>query len=319
MHHAIEATNLTKIYSAEKNRTSKPALDSLDMIVEKGSIFGLLGPNGAGKSTLINILAGTVSKTSGQASIMGYDIDYSPKLAKKQIGVVPQEIVYDSFFPISQTLEFTAGYYGIRPEERKTEEILKAVGLFDKKDAFPRQLSGGMKRRFLVAKAIVHSPNVVILDEPTAGVDIELRDQLWEYIKKLRNQGTTIIITTHYLAEAQELCDEIAFINNGRIIKQDLKEHLLSTFGSKSIYIEFAEPIINNNSEAKIPNIQADFLTKYQCEILSDHKIHLQCDMQKCGNLNGLLSEVQALNLPITDFKVSEPNLETIFKSLMKK
>lgn len=179
-----------------KNYGEKKALKEVDLQVKRGSIFGLLGPNGAGKSTLINILAGTVVKTSGSAFIMGVDIEKDPQLAKYKIGVVPQEVILDSFFTIREALEIHAGYYGIRPKDRITDEILNALGLSDKAGSTSRQLSGGMKRRFMVAKAMVHSPHVLILDEPTAGVDIELREQLWEYVKKLNKLGTTIILTT---------------------------------------------------------------------------------------------------------------------------
>ena len=224
---AILIKKLVKEYNKEGGSGSKIALSDLNLAIPRGAIFGLLGPNGAGKSTLINILSGTVMKTSGEVVILDTDIDQFPKRARSLIGIVPQEIIFDTFFPIQQALEFTAGYFGIKSELRKTKQILKALSLWDKRKNFPQQLSGGMKRRFLIAKAMVHSPPILVLDEPTAGVDIELRIQLWDYVKELNKQGITVIITTHYLAEAQELCDEIAFINKGKIIKQDSKQNLL--------------------------------------------------------------------------------------------
>jgi len=241
MSDAIYVNNLIKEYNTGRVANEKKiALNGLDINIEVGSIFGLLGPNGAGKSTLINILAGTVIKTSGEVRVMGVDIDYQPKRARSLIGVVPQEIVTDTFFPLWQALEFTAGYFGIRPENRINDQLLKTLSLYDKRNSLPQRLSGGMKRRFLIAKAMVHSPRILVLDEPTAGVDIELRNQLWEYVKKLnQEQVVTIIITTHYLAEAQELCDNIAFINDGKIIKQDSKKKLLAELGSRYLDVEF--------------------------------------------------------------------------------
>lgn len=305
---SIIIEKLNKIYETKGIGSNKIALEDLTLSIPKGSIFGLLGPNGAGKSTLINILAGTVIKTSGFVSIMGHDIDRSSTIAKYEIGVVPQEVVFDSFFPISQTLEFTAGYYGIRPKYRKTEEVLKALGLWDKKDTLPRQLSGGMKRRFLIAKAMIHSPNVLILDEPTAGVDIELREQLWEYVKKLNNQGTTIIITTHYLLEAEELCDQIAFINNGKIIKQDTTHNLLHEIGSRHVDVEFEEAL---NQE------KLNLLQKNSFEILEVNKIRFQLNSTD-NPFNKTLSDIQSLGIGIKDLQVSRVDLETIFKKIIK-
>lgn len=306
MTNAIEIKQLNKIYPASGKNLEKVALENLDLTIPQGSIFALLGPNGAGKSTLINILAGTVIKTSGQVDIMGCDIEKSPKVAKTCIGVVPQEVVFDSFFPISQTLEFTAGYYNIKPHARKTDEILKALSLWDKRNALPRQLSGGMKRRFLIAKAMVHSPQVLILDEPTAGVDIELREQLWDLVKKQNAEGTTVIITTHYLAEAEELCDRIAFINKGRIIKEDSKENLLTELGSKHIEVEFEEEVKDS-----LMSLNDNFVK------LSESKIYFPFNAQQ-QSLSKLLHEFQALNLSIKNINVNQADLEDIFKKLMK-
>ena len=215
---AIEVKDLNKIYRASGKMPEKHALKGLNLEIPRGSIFGLLGPNGAGKSTFINILAGLVNKTSGSASIWGLDIDKYPRQSRAAIGVVNQEIVADPFFTPLEMLELMAGFYGVPKSERRSLEILTAVGLDDKKDAYVRQLSGGMKRRLMVAKALVHNPPVLILDEPTAGVDVELRRSLWTYVRELHDKGTTIILTTHYLEEAEELCDSIAIVNHGEIV-----------------------------------------------------------------------------------------------------
>lgn len=306
MDYAVEISKLTKYYQKNLKSPKKLALENLDLLIPKGSIFALLGPNGAGKSTLINILAGTVIKSSGFVAIMGNNIDQSPKVAKSNIGIVPQEIAINSFFTIFQLLEFAAGYYGIRTNQRKTTEILKSLSLWEKKDSYPRQLSGGMKRRFLIAKAMVHSPPVLVLDEPTAGVDIELREHLWELIKKLNSQGVTIIITTHYLAEAEELCDRIAFINHGKIIKEDTKENLLSDLGSKHINIEFAQEIANSLQ---------NFDEKY--EILSANKIQIEFNSFE-KSINEILAKVQQTELIINNVNMNVVDLEDIFKKLMK-
>lgn len=305
---AILIENLTKQYEERRADSSFLALNDLNLKIPQGSIFGLLGPNGAGKSTLINILAGTVVMTKGQVSIMGTDIVEYPKKAKSLIGIVPQEVVYDTFFPIEQALEFTAGYYGVPKDERKTAEILKALGLWDKRKNFPQQLSGGMKRRFLIAKAMVHSPKVLVLDEPTAGVDIELRNQLWEYVVELNKGGMTIIITTHYLAEAQELCDEIAFINKGRIIKQDTKANLLSDLGTRHIDIEF------NNDVAKD---SLKISSEFEYEIIADNKVRFQLNSED-NNYTNLLKQISSTDVDIKDIRVSQPDLEKIFHEIMR-
>lgn len=309
---AIEVASLVKKYygeglSAKNSRQEKLALNNMDLKVPKGSVFGLLGPNGAGKSTLINILAGTVTKSSGTAKIMGVDIDEQPKDSRRKIGIVPQEIVVDSFFPLYQALEFYAGYYGIRPKDRKTTKILKSVGLYDKRNNKPPQLSGGMKRRFLVAKAMVHNPEVIILDEPTAGVDIELRDQLWNFIRELNAEGKTIILTTHYLAEAQALCDRIAFINNGRIVKEDSKDNLLKNLGSRFLDIEFEDDVASDS----IKKIYKKF------ELLNDKHVRFHIDVEK-NNFDEILGAVQSNGLKIKDLRIIQPDLEDIFYKIIK-
>ncbi len=299
---AISIDKLTKKYD------QKQALTELNLNVKAGSIFGLLGPNGAGKSTLINILAGTVVKTSGKAHIMGVDIDEKPKAARSLLGVVPQEIVTDTFFPLYNALELTAGYYGIRPQMRITEKLLKALSLWDKKDTLPQKLSGGMKRRFLIAKAMVHSPKILILDEPTAGVDIALRDQLWDYVKKLnKEEGITIIITTHYLAEAQELCDEIAFINDGQIIKQDSKKKLLNDLGSRHLDVEF---------ETNIDDSKITHLNDSQYQILSENKIRFNLHTEN-NDFALILDSISNTKLKIKDLHIEEPDLEDIFHKIV--
>ena len=227
---ALSIKNLTKKYQ----NSNFFALDDINLKVKKGSFFGLLGPNGAGKSTIINIISNIISKDSGEIKICGKDLDQQTKEAKLKIGIVPQELIIDPFFTVYETLELYAGYYGVRKKDRRTDEILQALGLADKKHQKPRSLSGGMRRRLLVAKALVHNPELLILDEPTAGVDVELRDQLWNYVKKLNKAGTTIILTTHYLEEAEELCDEIAFLNKGKIINQGKKSKILKLIENRS-------------------------------------------------------------------------------------
>lgn len=297
---AILLENLTKKYG------NKLALDAVNISIPRGSIFGLLGPNGAGKSTLINILAGTVVKTSGKAYVMGIDQDLDPRGLKYKIGIVPQEIVLDTFFPVRIALEFYAGYYGIRPENRKTDEILNALGLMDKANATARQLSGGMKRRFLVAKAMVHSPDVLILDEPTAGVDIELREQLWEYVKELNKRGTTIILTTHYLKEAEELCDHIAFINHGKIIKSDSKENLLGTLGCKIVTVDLESEV----------DILPKELAEFAIEKVSSKRLVVKLSAR--SELGLIISKLQAAGLVIEDLSVQQGDLEDVFRKVMR-
>ncbi|MAW79142.1 MAG: multidrug ABC transporter ATP-binding protein [Parvularcula sp.] len=235
--YAIAARGVRKTYGGSGNAPAKEALKGIDVFVKRGTIFGLLGPNGAGKSTFINILAGLVRKSAGEVSVWGFDIDRNPRQARASLGVVPQEINMEVFFTPFEGMEIQAGLYGVPKSQRRSMEILKALGLEDKADAYVRHLSGGMKRRLLVAKAMVHSPPVLILDEPTAGVDIELRKQLWEYVLKLHEQGVTIVLTTHYLEEAQELCKEIAIINHGEVVACEPTEKLISSLDRKTLMV----------------------------------------------------------------------------------
>ena len=235
----IDVKGLTKKYGNKGTL----ALDHIDLKIEQGTIFGLLGPNGAGKSSFINILSGLSNKTSGKVFVCGIDLDKDPKTIKGNIGVVPQEINIDPFFTPIEIMNIQSGMYGVKKKQNKNLEILKNLDLHEKSNAYSRSLSGGMKRRLMVAKALVHSPTLLILDEPTAGVDVELRTKLWNYIRLLNKQGVTIILTTHYLKEAEILCDEIAVINNGKVIACDTKNNLLKLLNDKELIIEFSEKV----------------------------------------------------------------------------
>ena len=241
--YALQAKGLTKTYKAVGPTAAKQALKGIDLAVPRGSIFGLLGPNGAGKSTFINILAGMVVKSGGMAEIWGFDIDKNPRQARASIGIVPQELSIDPFFTPGEIMDLQAGMYGVPKSQRRTLEILTAMGLDDKLDAYARTLSGGMRRRLLVAKALVHNPPVLVLDEPTAGVDIELRRQLWDYVLELNRAGVTIVLTTHYLEEAEELCDTIAIIDQGELRACDSTQNLLAQIDNKTLLVRSASPL----------------------------------------------------------------------------
>ncbi len=308
MSFAIEISSLNKTYKKSQKAPEKIALQSINLQIKKGSFFGLLGPNGAGKSTIINILAGLVNKTSGEVKIGGIDIDQNQQAAKFKIGIVPQELIIDPFFNVRETLEIYAGYYGIKKSQRRTDEIVEALGLKDKIKSTPRSLSGGMRRRLLVAKALVHNPEILVLDEPTAGVDVELRNQLWNYVKKLNKAGTTILLTTHYLEEAEELCDEIAIINHGQVIANDRKENLMNLLSSKELIItcvgEFAL-----NAVALFDNAQTKLLAK--------DKISITYDPQKI-EMEKILGIISDNKIRIKDISTKQPDLEEIFKHLIK-
>jgi len=304
-HPAIEISGLTKTYAKTKKSGAKTALKGVDLLVPRGSIFGLLGPNGAGKSTLINILAGLVNKSSGSAKICGFDIDTQTRQARSSIGIVPQEITMDVFFTPYQALELQAGYYGVPKSERRSMEILEALGLADKRDAYVRQLSGGMKRRLLIAKALVHNPPVLILDEPTAGVDIELRRQLWAYVEKLHAAGTTIILTTHYLEEAEALCDQIAIIHNGQIVANEPKGQLLSRLDKKVLRITPIDPLTALPAE----------LTDLNAELSSEGQIAIEYRSGK-DSVTGLLNQVKSAGISIADLRTEEADLEDVFMAL---
>ncbi|MEO0881304.1 MAG: ABC transporter ATP-binding protein [Pseudomonadota bacterium] len=302
---AISVRNLEKIYPAIGKVEAKHALKGLTLDIARGSIFGLLGPNGAGKSTFINILAGLVTKTSGTVSIWDMDVDRYPRQSRAALGVVNQEIVTDPFFTPEETLELMAGYYGVPDRERRTVEILEAVGLGDKKDAYTRQLSGGMKRRLMVAKALVHNPPVLILDEPTAGVDVELRRSLWEYVGELHKAGTTIILTTHYLEEAEELCDTIAIVNHGEIIASEPTPQLLKRLDHKTLAVTPRAPL------AGVP----DALSDLDAAIRADGTLAITYRKSETG-IGRLLEQVRASGISIADLATEEPDLEDVFVAL---
>jgi len=297
---AISIQNLQKTYAG-----GKTALHGVSFDVPRGQIFGLLGPNGAGKSTLINILAGLVNKTGGTASIWGFDIDEHPRNAKRAIGIVPQEILFDPFFTPSEALEIYAGLYGIPKEERRTMELLRAVHLEDKANAYARTLSGGMKRRLLVAKALVHNPPVLVLDEPTAGVDIELRQQLWAYVRELNARGTTVVLTTHYLEEAQELCDRIAIINHGRLIANEPTPQLLSKAQEKVVEVTLDRDITT----------APDSPIFEKAELKSDRVIAITYHKDKV-NAGEVLTALNGAGYSVVDVSTREADLEDVFLSL---
>ena len=301
--YSIEAKNVNKIFYKKSSQTN--ALDNFNIRIKKGSIHGLLGPNGAGKSTFINILGGLVKKNSGTVSICGLNIDSFSKQSKFKIGIVPQELNIDPFFSPNELLELQAGLYGIPKKERKTETILKNVGLHEQKNAYARTLSGGMRRRLLVAKALVHSPEMLILDEPTAGVDVELRRSLWNYIKRINDEGTTICLTTHYLEEAEELCDNITIINNGKILKDDTKQNLLNTISNKTVSFSLIKKI-------KIPEI----LNKYK-PILQGKKLILNYD-KDIVSLKKIIDILNSNNIEFKEINTFESDLEDVFIKLIK-
>lgn len=304
MSSAISVKALEKVYGGP---VPKRALKSIDLDIPQGSMFGLLGPNGAGKSTFINILAGLVNKTSGTARVWGHDIDAHPRNARAAIGVVPQELVFDAFFTPYEMLEVQAGMYGVPKGERRTEELLRAVHLWDKRDAYSRTLSGGMKRRLLVAKAMVHRPPVLVLDEPTAGVDIELRQLLWDYIRTLHRQGTTIVLTTHYLEEAQELCDTIAIINHGDVVCCEPTRQLLARIDEKEILLELGSPV-----EA-VP----DSLALFRTRLVTPTCLSVQISREN-EDVAAVLAAISESGLTVRDLSTNETDLEDIFLQLTR-
>ena len=306
--YAIEAKALRKVYKASGNQPAKEALKGIDLAIPRGSIFALLGPNGAGKSTFINILAGLVLKTSGSASVWGFDIDVNPRQARGSIGVVPQELNIDPFFTPAEVMEMQAGLYGVPKRERRTMEILKAMGLDDKADAYARTLSGGMRRRLLVAKAMVHNPPVLILDEPTAGVDIELRRQLWDYVKGLHARGTTIVLTTHYLEEAEALCDTIAIIDKGQVVCCEPKDQLLARISDKKLIVRPATPA------REIPAA----LEGMKAELRADGAITVQYNPAETSAM-AILAALNAGGMEIADISTVESDLEDVFLQLTSK
>ena len=299
---AIRITDLAKTYAG-----GKQALKGVSFDVPRGQIFGLLGPNGAGKSTLINILSGMVNKSSGSAAIWGFDIDRDPRNAKASIGIVPQEIVFDPFFTPFETLEIQAGLYGIAPDRRRSMELLRAVHLEDKASAYARSLSGGMKRRLLVAKAMVHSPPVLVLDEPTAGVDVELRQQLWAYVRELNQGGVTVVLTTHYLEEAEDLCDRIAIINHGQLIANEPTRALVGMAREKAV-----EVTVDRDLTAPPTNPLFE-----KIELKGERTVVITYDKDRL-NAGGVLGALQAEGLGIVDVSTREADLEDVFLNLTR-
>lgn len=303
--YAIEARGLDKTYRETKKAPPAHALKGVDLAIPRGAFFGLLGPNGAGKSTFINILGGLVVKSGGAASIWGFDVDQDPRNARGAIGIVPQELNMDPFFTPIESLEIQAGFYGVPKSERRTEEILRAVGLWDKRDAYARTLSGGMKRRLLVAKAMVHSPPVLVLDEPTAGVDVELRRQLWDYVKRLHAEGVTIVLTTHYLEEAQELCDTIAIINHGQVIACEPTERLVGRLDQKTLVVRPQADLaalpqgFDDLSPALLRNGSVTFTYRTSEQ-----------------SVEAILDRVRNAGIAIKDLSIEEPDLEDVFVAM---
>ena len=301
---AIEVRGLEKTYAGSKKAPPKVALRGVDLVIPRGSMFGLLGPNGAGKSTLINILAGVVNKTGGTAEIWGRDIDGQPRDARAALGVVPQEIVADVFFTPRESLEVQAGFYGVAASERRSDELLEALGLTDKAHAYVRALSGGMKRRLMVAKALVHSPPILILDEPTAGVDVELRRQLWDYVRRLNAEGVTILLTTHYLEEAQELCDTIAIMNRGEVVACEPTQQLLRRLDTRNVVVTpegvlKALPELRGFEGVARPN--GAFAVTYR---------------KGQSSVEQVLAAVRAAGVTIADIVTEDPDLEDVFLAL---
>ena len=300
---AIDIAGLTKTYG--KGPKAKQALKGIDLQVPRGAFFGLLGPNGAGKSTLINILAGLVIKTGGDARIWDWDITRNPREAKRSIGVVPQELNIDPFFTPREAMELQAGLYGVPRKARKTDEILAAVGLSDQADTYARRLSGGMRRRLLVAKAMVHSPPVIVLDEPTAGVDVELRRSFWAYIRTLNQAGGTILLTTHYLEEAERFCDEIAIINHGELIVRDTPAGLKRRLDSKILMLRTEERI----------DALPETLQGLDAKVTPNGRLQIRYRPSE-AQVDEVLARIRAAGLTIADLSTTEGDLEDIFVAL---
>ena len=300
--YSIDAKDVNKTFKGKRGEVH--ALKNFNIRIKQGSIHGLLGPNGAGKSTFINILGGLVKKNTGNISICGIDIDKDQKNAKFKIGIVPQELNIDPFFTPFELLELQAGLYGISKKNRKTEKILENVGLINQKHAYARTLSGGMRRRLLVAKALVHSPEMLILDEPTAGVDVELRSSLWKYIKEINKKGTTVCLTTHYLEEAEQLCESITILDKGEIIKDDTKTNLLNIISTKTVSFDLV-------TEIETPKELMQFNPK-----IEKNKLLLSYDKSDIS-LNQIIDILNKNNIIFSEMSTYESNLENVFKKLI--
>jgi ABC-2 type transport system ATP-binding protein len=303
---ALKVEKLTKIYS-KKSSKDIIALSNLNLEVKVGEIFGLLGPNGAGKTTFLNILAGTVMKNSGEVTVWDYDLDQEPRQVRASIGIVPQEVNLDAFFSPKKLLELQAGLYGVPKKDRITDTILKMVSLENQANSYARSLSGGMKRRLLIAKAMVHRPPILVLDEPTAGVDVKLRQNLWNNVKALNKQGVTIILTTHLMYEAQEMCNRVAIINKGNLIKVDTTNNLLDSIKTKKIIFKVKK--INEISNNFKNGIKFSHNSKNEITAIYERKKH---------KIDDIINKIKNSNMEIYDISTNEGNLEDVFIDLTK-
>ena len=301
--YSIEAKNVNKTF-LQKNQEVKALID-FSITIKRGVIHGLLGPNGAGKSTFINVLGGLVKKNSGQVSICGIDIDKNTKLSKFKIGIVPQELNIDPFFSPAELLELQAGLYGVPKRKRKTDEILENLKLTDQRNAYARTLSGGMRRRLLIGKALVHDPDIIILDEPTAGVDIDIRTSVWDYIKRISKQGKTVCLTTHYLEEAENLCDNISIINHGKKIIEGSKNDLLNIISTKTVSFVL-------EGKKLIPNQLNDYKP-----VLANNILKLSYDKNKT-NIKNIIDILIANQIGFSEINTSEGDLEDVFIKVIK-
>ena len=304
---ALTVENLNKVYLNSKTKKENKALTNLTFEVKQGEVFGLLGPNGAGKTTFLSILGGTVIKTSGHVNVWGFDLDKNPRQVRASIGIVPQEVNLDAFFSPRKLLELQAGLYGITKKDRITDLILKMVALEDKANAYSRSLSGGMKRRLLIAKAMVHQPPILILDEPTAGVDVELRNNLWGNVKELNREGVTIILTTHYLLEAQEMCDRIAIIDKGNLVALDTTEKLLERIQAKKI--NFKVESVDINMSLVMEGIQFKIISKNLITAVYE---------KSSLNFGEIVNYFNKNNIKIVDISTDDGDLEDVFVQLTK-
>ena len=302
----LSVKNLKKIYFS-KVAEDNCALNNLNLDVKEGEIFGLLGPNGAGKTTFINILAGTVIKTAGQVSVWGFDLDENPRQVRASVGIVPQEVNLDPFFSPRKLLELQAGLYGIKEKDRITDTILELVSLEKQANSYARSLSGGMKRRLLMAKALVHQPPIVFLDEPTAGVDVELRQNLWKNVRMLNDLGVTIILTTHYLEEAEEMCDRIAILNKGSIVALDSTKNLLDRIQTKKVTFK----------TDKIIDIKDEEIVSLKVISRLDTEISVSYEKSKI-HIEELINLIKKNNVKIIDMSTDDGDLEDVFLRLIK-
>ena len=301
----LSVRNLSKIYKRKKNSIN--ALNNLNLEVKEGEIFGLLGPNGAGKTTFINILGGTVVKTSGKVDVWDFDLDINPRQVRASVGIVPQEVNLDPFFSPRKSLEFQAGLYGVKKNDRITDDILKLVSLESHADSYARSLSGGMKRRLLMAKALVHQPPIIILDEPTAGVDVELRKNLWENVKSLNTQGVTIILTTHYLEEAEKMCDRIGILNKGNLVALDSTVNLLERIQTKKVTFKVNKKVEINDKTLK------------SLKILYNRENEICVSYEKSKtNIQEIIDFIKKKNIEINDISTDDGDLEDVFLRLIK-